>query len=363
MVKQVIDCQKPVRPLIILVDRDEIYRSRVARRLTSILHVPVIGLDPQGNLLTELENCLGSPNTVCTAGQTDGQGLENVPDRDRVLVLADPVSCRFLESDPQVSGRLQLVEWLEHPQQGSDLPFRLMPMNQLATWLKSLLPEPAADSSCPSPPGHEIQASGQKDVTSPEDSARNSLMVTLDLGWPQHHEWISRQIKTNVAAGCRVIYLPLMPTYRMELLQQPGRGPNLTALILRLANGEELSPDDLGIYQEPHPNGFWQFRPPDRADDLIQANLPALHELISLLRRKVWQNLLASPELVLVDCSGLPLRTVTALAVMADTLAVRFETSKNWAGSVGQRELGAILAKLPSTCKIVEMNLHGENRL
>ncbi|MBP1757679.1 MAG: hypothetical protein H6Q62_535, partial [Firmicutes bacterium] len=205
--------------------------------------------------------------------------------------------------------------------------------------------------------------------------------------------------------GRQVIYLPLMPTYRMALLQAPGRGLNLTALVLRLTNGEDVQPQDLGLYLEPHHDGYWQFRPPERADDLIQATLPALHDLVSLLRRKILQhgsdqlpgsekpsgpaclaagNIAAAGgtatggaaaagtaagvtaadsahTLAIIDCSGLPLRTVTALAVMADIFAVRFEPGVDWCTTTGQRELGTVMAKLPSSCKIVEMKSRSES--
>jgi hypothetical protein len=173
---------------------------------------------------------------------------------------------------------------------------------------------------------------------------------------------LRQQIAEAVAAGRLVIYLPLMPTYQMTLIQSPGRGPNLTALVLRLSNGEDLQPQDLGQYLEPHHDGFWQFRPPERADDLIQASLSALHELVSLMRRKILLSGSspgtisekgcshvgrgAGDPLAVVDCSGLPLRSVAALAVMADTFAVRFEPGVDWCTATGQRELGTVMACL-----------------
>ena len=395
MSNETTDCTLTGPPAIILVDRDEIYLSRMARRLQELL-----------------------PATVLTAGSQEMlvRLLSDNPDLERGVILADRATCAMIGTQAQVNRRFQVAEWLENPPSDAAQPYRLMPVQQLAAWLKTGFPDVYQDDAQkvlpadlpdilagqnleqPDFPGFTsnplagrqtvdrgLKASGENDLR-----LAGNLLLALDLGWPFHRVWLRQHIADAVASGRQVIYLPLMPTYRMALLQAPGRGLNLTALVLRLTNGEDVQPQDLGLYLEPHHDGYWQFRPPERADDLIQATLPALHDLVSLLRRKILQhgsdqlpgsekpsgpdglaagNIAAAGvtaadsthALAVIDCSGLPLRTVTALAVMADIFAVRFEPGVDWCTTTGQRELGTVMAKLPSSCKIVEMKSRSES--
>lgn len=338
---------------VILIDRDQFYLARVADRLRSVLPCPVLVATPGSWPYIESPGSLSAPN----------------PDLLNLacgLVLADHATCMRIKAADQPAGGLDVVEWLEYPLAGSDQPYRLMSMHQLAAWIQNRLPEIG-----------QSQIERRIHDVAPNQSGRpaDALLVALELGWPGHTEWVRRRISSSIAEGHLVIYLPLMPTYRMSLIQAPGRGPNMTALILRLANGEEVTPEDLGHYLEPHHDGFWQFRPPERADDLILANPPALRELVSLLRRKTCpgnSNMLNRSETdtvrleelaetsgkprVIVDCSGLPLQTVSGLAVMANAFACRFGVGNDWSSSAGQRELGTLMAKLPSSCSIIEMN-------
>ncbi|MDD2533072.1 MAG: hypothetical protein PHC86_00005, partial [Eubacteriales bacterium] len=164
-----------------------------------------------------------------------------------------------------------------------------------------------------------------------------------------YRAWISDRIDESLATGKAVYYVPLMRTWQMDLLQIPGQGPNLTALLLRLQNGEALSTLSIGHYVEPHAAGFWQLRPPEHADDLIQADAWMLRELVSLVHAK------NESGLTLVDCRGLPSEKVATVAVIADQLAARFEVPTCWSDQVAQKDLANLLAKLPNRCQIIEM--------
>lgn len=151
-------------------------------------------------------------------------------------------------------------------------------------------------------------------------------------------------------SGQTVIYLPLMPTYQMSCLSSAGHGSSLSDLLLQLlANNVETS--QLGHYLQPHPDGYLQFRPPDRSDDLITCSSTVLRQLIVLLRGYLSQN----PEriTVLVDCASLPLSSLTAVAVLCDICEIHLPERDCFATEAARREIGYLLAELPSGCKIL----------
>jgi hypothetical protein len=56
-----------------------------------------------------------------------------------------------------------------------------------------------------------------------------------------------------------------------------------------------------------------------------------------------------------VACFGLPFAYLAQLAVLSDTLAVHLPTTADWASYSARRELSELLARLPVSCRILEM--------
>lgn len=222
---------------------------------------------------------------------------------------------------------LVIVTWDFAPTADSLQPYRLMPVSQLMNWLMNRLLQP------PFLKAKELVG----------------YLLAVNLGWSGHEAWISQQIALAQANGREIYYLPLMPTYRMTRLAKPGSGPNLTALILQLRNGAAVQVQDIGHYLEPHPDGYWQFRPPDGAEDLQDMPSSELRQLIDLIRQR------KDDALLIVDCQAISLKKVAALAVSAHQIAARFMAPVSWADQIAQRELTALLNKLPNSCSIIEM--------
>lgn len=148
----------------------------------------------------------------------------------------------------------------------------------------------------------------------------------------------------------RIIYLPLMPTYQMICMSMPDSGLSMTDLLLRMC-GQIVKPDQLGLYLQPTPAGYLQFRPPDRSDDLVTCSPETLRNLIGLLREylKIYPGTAAA----LVDCAGLPLSSYAAIAVLCDTCQIILPDRECFATRSARQEAGRLMAELPSCCKII----------
>jgi hypothetical protein len=160
-----------------------------------------------------------------------------------------------------------------------------------------------------------------------------------------------RRLKEMMSSGERVVYLPLMPTYQMSCLSPPGHGPSMSDLLLQLL-GKNITPEQLGKYWQPNPDGYLQFRPPDRSDDLVLCSPELLRSLINLLRDRLNQDI--EPGKVLIDCAGLPLATVSIIAVLCTSCEILFPDRDCFATDAARREISQMLANLPASCKILE---------
>lgn len=316
---------------ILLIDRDPFYVSRLAERLAQLLDGPVLAKSASHpRLAAEIEGLAGSG----------------------IVIVASTELSTILRQGGLDFPTIVWLPWQESrtgPAQESDTLYRLMPASQMALVLKKQLAAAATYPEASLP-----QTAGQHPPF--------NLTVALDLGWEGHRAFVQNWLSQHVKAGREVFYLPLMPNYLMKLVQTPRSGPNLTHLLLRLANGDALSSGELGVYLELHASGYWQFRPAERSDDLMQADATWLRSLVVLVREKI--RLLASDEApdtdvrlpaVLVDCQGLSFNRVASLAVLADFLAVYLGPESDWASTCAQRELGELIARLPASCQVLEM--------
>ena len=183
---------------------------------------------------------------------------------------------------------------------------------------------------------------------------RAPLMNLLLTVYPSGYQpEISRQrLGELVNSGRQIIYLPLMPTYQMACVANPGRGPSLSDLLLQLL-GQNIHPSQLSQYWQPHPAGYLQFRPPDRSDDLVLCSPDILRRLAGMLRDKLTQE--PDPCTALIDCAGMPLASVAAVAVLCDHCEIGFPEDDTYASESAKIEIGQLLAILPASCKIQEI--------
>ncbi|NCA98635.1 MAG: hypothetical protein EOM70_04580 [Clostridia bacterium] len=320
---------------ILLIDRDPYYASRLAERLSHLLERPILA-KPAHHPRLALE-------------------IEALAEHG-VVVVADPALMTMLRQEGLDGLSILWVPWQAfmpgHTRDPVTL-YRLMPASQMASILKEQL---------------SARETGQKAYPSPETdhSVLSQLTVALDLGWEGHFAFVQNWLDQQLLAGHEVFYLPLMPNYRMKLVQAPGNGPNLTQLLLRLANGDALSPGELGTYLERHDKGYWQFRPAERSDDLVLADATWLKSIVVLVRGKIRQlagndatGPVTSVPKVFVDCQGLSFSRVAQIAVLSDQLAVYLGPELDWASQCAQRELGELIARLPANCQILEMKVTG----
>jgi hypothetical protein len=190
------------------------------------------------------------------------------------------------------------------------------------------------------------------ETTGPGSGHPTRLNMLLCLDPAGYRPAFSRQrLHECVAGGSQVIYLPVMPTYQMLGLSIPGRGPCLSDLLLRLL-GQDNEKEKVSRYLEPHPDGYLQFRPPDRSDDLVLCSPDLLRRLLALLREMPGSE--AASRVVLIDCAGIPLATAACLAVLCDSCEVILPEARSFAGQAAQREAGILLAALPSGCAVIE---------
>ncbi len=161
----------------------------------------------------------------------------------------------------------------------------------------------------------------------------------------------SRQRLADLVASHQVVvYLPLMPTYQMSCLTTPSHGGCLSDLLLRLPDGE-VTAESIGHYMQPHPDGYLQFRPPDRSDDLVFASPDSLRRLILLIREFIGRQ--TPGAAALIDCAGLPLAVLARIAVLCDCCEILLPDRACYATDAARREIGILLADLPASCKII----------
>lgn len=178
----------------------------------------------------------------------------------------------------------------------------------------------------------------------------SGLRLILSVASSGYDKKQTRQCLADlVSHGYQVFYLPLMPTYQMTCLAEPGQGPNLSDLLLHLV-GQDPGCDQLGRYCQQHPDGYFQFRPPDRTDDLVLCQPETLRLLIGKLRDYVLRQ--PPVTIAVIDCAGLPLGTVAVVAVLCDACHVSIAGGSGFAAEAARMEAGRLFAVLPTSCKI-----------
>jgi hypothetical protein len=158
------------------------------------------------------------------------------------------------------------------------------------------------------------------------------------------------------AHGRAVVYVPVQPLYAMRVPFQRGPGATVGDLLCRIAAGDLPSPDTLGTWLYHHEHGYYTFRMPERADDLIAADTELLRQWIHLVKAYVHDR--SEPMMAWIDVWGLPLDKHLALADLCDFIYIDAPTAATDAAAVARRELGLFLAQLPPSCDILEWPGH-----
>jgi hypothetical protein len=224
--------------------------------------------------------------------------------------------------------------------------------SQISKWLESATALSAGEPAQRPDAGlaqinAEMPAVKQESARSTADACIALLLCLDACGYRPD---ISRlRLRELIGSGRRVVYLPVMPTYQMACLSAPGQGPSLSDLLLRVYS-RVAEPGEIGQYLQPNPDGFLQFRPPDRSDDLVVCNPDLLRDLVLLLRR--WMT--ASPCTILIDCAGIALASVSCIAVLCDSCEFCLPEKDNFASVSARREISYLLGLLPSSCTVRE---------
>lgn len=180
----------------------------------------------------------------------------------------------------------------------------------------------------------------------------SGLWLLFSVGPDGYDARIARQRLVDlVNQGCQVFYLPLMPTYQMTCVTEPGQGPNLSDLLMHLI-GQDPTSEQLGRYCRQHPDGYFQFRPPDRTDDLVLCQPDTLR----LLVRKLREHVLRQPgiSVAVIDCAGMPLSTVAVVAVLCDSCECSLPKRSGFAAEAARMEASRLFAALPPGCRIMK---------
>jgi hypothetical protein len=295
----------------------------------------------------------GRPIFLCLFNPVD------FPDLPQRFCRANPLlNCTFRAMNPGRPDNL--------PPGAPDQPdtlYRLGSVSKLVDFVRcwadsntaAVREETNSHGRCEYPSALLVAENGTLAATLGNDSSaepQSGIHLLLSIEASGYRPEVSRlRLRELVNSGRKVIYLPLMPTYQMCCLSPPGLGPTLSDLLLQLP-GQTVTPDLLGQYMQPHPDGYLQFRPPDRSDDLVLCNPDLLRSLIGMLRKRIMHDL--DPFSVLVDCAGIPLASVACIAVLCDSCEVCLPDKECYATTAARREASHLLALLPSGCQVRE---------
>lgn len=305
---------------VILVDAEKAYLDNLSDQLRGRLpELEIIGCQTQGDLVSELAK--SEKTRLVYYNQADFPQLADTINRLSPAIchpIAPLISCqpKEEENDPLTS---EAVVWRHQPV--SDF------VKTILHWQKTVKSEQAG-TKCQAGV-HFLFCAGPSGYSAETSKSRLEKMLTEEQ---------------------QVIYLPIMPTYLMQLICSAGTGNNLSDLLMHLAC--DGMPDiDLGHYLQPSPLGILQFRPPDRSDDLIACDTDTLRRLMILVR-----NYVASANgrmTALVDCAGLPFASLSVIAVLCDICEIIMPDQENFAAKSACSEVSRLIADLPPPTRII----------
>ncbi len=169
-------------------------------------------------------------------------------------------------------------------------------------------------------------------------------------------------MRAQIRQGKKVYYLAIMPSWNMHLCCTPdSTGPDLSSLLLAIHQHCPPEAEKIGIFTQLHPDGYFQFRPPARGDDLISCEPEHLRKLLLLIRQKVKCD--DQDTYCWVDCRDISIQTAGRGAALCDHLLLDLSTGEDFAAASARREAGLMLASLPNSCNIYESRQQLEERL
>ncbi len=157
-----------------------------------------------------------------------------------------------------------------------------------------------------------------------------------------------------VMKGDSLLYVPIMPLYRIKEPFQHGPGKTLGDLIDRIHAHDPPQVTHLGRWLYWHENGYYTFRLPERADDLITCNRETLRQLVQIIRSYVRSQ--SEKMTVWIDARDLSLVKRQAITSFCDFIYVETpDETKSAASAIARRELSLFLAELSGECNILEL--------
>lgn len=157
-----------------------------------------------------------------------------------------------------------------------------------------------------------------------------------------------------ILEGVSLIYVPIMPLYRIKEPFQHGPGKTLGDLIDRVNAHDPPQGTHLGRWLYWHENGYYTFRLPERADDLIACTRETLRQLVQVIRSYAHSR--DEKMTVWIDARELPLTKRQAIASFCDFIYVETpDEVESSASAIAHRELSLFLAELPVECDILEL--------
>jgi len=308
---------------IILADAEKDYLTCLAKRLTNAIP--------------------GSQLLLCTQTKEINSMISNSP--DPILLIYNPADFADLKRTEACTSRKVECWSLLNGNKSSaadQLTFRRIgPTAELVSRLRQWI-DNTHISSDDNPPEKPL-------INAVADLPQINFLCSLEPAGCRPDN--SRKILKNLAQTYeRVVYLPLMPTYQMSCIVKPDNGFTLSHLLLRLI-GNDVDAHELGVYLQPNAEGYLQFRPPDRSDDLVTCCPETLRQLILLTRKYVEQ--VINSCAILIECAGLPFSTLRAVAVLCDSCQILLPDRDCFATLSAKQEASRLMADLPAGCRII----------
>jgi len=174
--------------------------------------------------------------------------------------------------------------------------------------------------------------------------------------------YADRRCRQLAEAGQAIHYLPLMPNYYCHQRTQPvaGQQAGLTDLLLRISTGS-LDAQMLGAFCAMDPLGRLQFRPFERADDVLQSRAEDLYRLVALLRERIVSE---NDSLLVIEAAGIAFHQIRPIVSLCDQVEVIIPEGTDFASVAMRHEIGDLLAELPTICTVIrvpDMNLVPES--
>jgi hypothetical protein len=178
------------------------------------------------------------------------------------------------------------------------------------------------------------------------------ILILTQTTSGRFNHYADQRCSELTAKGTRIYYLPLMPNYycRQWTVRESGFG--LSDLLLRLGTGG-LSAQDLGVYSAIDPVGRFQFRPTDRADDLLHCRIEDLYRLSALLRERIESE---SEAILVIEAVGIAYRHIRAIMPLCDRVEVIIPEGSDFAAEALRREISEALSDLPSITQVVRIS-------